>query len=295
MSAKSDRILVGVTFPKINPEPSAIRRKLACFADEGYDCVEVSLDMVPLIIGGEIRMEYVDFLQSILKEFDFCYSAHIGSGLDNRDEKNLDLQKKTLFSSIEICDLMKLNILVLHYEAESKDLRLEDRFLELHIEAAEFASRHGIQLCMENIEVERIDPLIRFLKRADKSNLQMTFDTGHAYLASKFFHFDFLESLKQSLPFIGHVHLSDNTGAYEELRITNRLVYDTLAKQQRFTLGRGDIHLPPFWGKIPFDDVCHLLKDFRGIYLCEFYSDFFLPFNRTIQEKVRSAIEKARD
>jgi sugar phosphate isomerase/epimerase len=295
MSAKSDRIRVGINFPGAGANPNAIRQKLESLAEAGYDVVEIPLSMLPMIIEGEIRTEWVDLLKSILEEFDLLYSAHIGSGVDLRDERNLDIQKKVLFSSIEVCDLLGLNPLVLHYEFETKDLKIEERFIEVHIEAAEFASKHGVELCIENIEVERVDPVIRFLDRTNTPNLRMTFDTGHAFLAAGYFHFDFLDALKASLPYISHMHLSDNTGTFEELRITNRVAYDALSKTRRMAFGRGDIHLPPYWGKLPLDDVFRILKDYRGFFVCEYYSEYFIPFNRGIQEKVRSAIQKARD
>ncbi len=295
MRGMSDSTLVGINFPGVGANPNAIRQKLESLAEAGFDVIEIPLSMLPFIIGGEVRMEWVEFLMTILKEFDFLYSAHIGGGLDLRDKNNLDIQKKVLFSSIEICDLLDMNPLVLHYEFETKDLKIEKQFVELHIEAAEFASRHGVELCIENIEVERVDPVIRFLDRTDTPNLQMTFDTGHAFLAAGYFHFDFLEALKESLPYISHMHVSDNTGIFEELRITNRVAYDALSKTRRFAFGRGDIHLPPFWGKIPLDEVFRILKDYRGIFICEYYSDYFVPFNRGVQERVRSAIQKPRD
>ena len=143
-----------------------------------------------------------------------------------------------------------MNPLVLHYEFETKDLKIEEQFIELHIEVAEFASNHGVELCIENIEVERVDPVIRFLERTNTPNLRMTFDTGHAFLAARYFHFDFLEALEASLPYKSHMHLSDHTGTFEELRITDRVAYDALSKTRRIAFGRGDIHLPPYWGKI---------------------------------------------
>ena len=65
-----------------------------------------------------------------------------------------------------------MNPLVLHYEFETKDLKIEEQFIELHIEVAEFASNHGVELCIENIEVERVDPVIRFLERTNTPNFE---------------------------------------------------------------------------------------------------------------------------
>ncbi|OHD68143.1 MAG: hypothetical protein A2177_03400 [Spirochaetes bacterium RBG_13_68_11] len=153
----------------------------------------------------------------------------------------------------------------------------------------------GLDLCIENIEVELVDPVVRFVRLVDRPNFWMNFDTGHAFLASRYFHFDFLESLRTSLPVLGHVHLNDNTGVFEELRITDRPRYDHLSMGYRRTFGRGDIHIPPFWGAIPFAEVFGLLKDYRGLFVCEYAAQDFIPFNRSVQEKVRSAVTAARN
>jgi sugar phosphate isomerase/epimerase len=294
MSTPLDPVQLGINLPGVGSDPAAIRQKLSSLAEAGYDCVEIPLGMLPLVIGGEMQPEVIGFLKPILTEFDFRYSAHIGSGLDLRDIENADIQRRVLQGSIEACGRLELSPLVLHFEFATKDLEIERRFVELHIEAAERASECGVELCIENIEVERIDPVIAFLKRTNHPNLRMAFDTGHAYLSAGYFHFDFLEALKECLPFISHVHVSDNTGTFEELRITDRLAYDALSKTRRFAFGRGDIHLPPYWGKIPFDEVFRTLRDFRGTFVCEYYSEHFIPFNRGIQERVRQAIRKAR-
>jgi sugar phosphate isomerase/epimerase len=135
---------------------------------------------------------------------------------------------------------------------------------------------------------------VRFVCQVDRPNFRMNFDTGHAFLAARYFHFDFLEALRMALPQLGHVHLNDNTGVFEELRITDRPRYDHLSMGYRRTFGRGDIHIPPFWGVIPFDKVFGLLKDYRGLFVCEYVAQDFLPFNRSVQEKVRQAIRAAR-
>jgi sugar phosphate isomerase/epimerase len=216
--------------------------------------MEEWLDASPLIIGGEVRREYVDFVRGAL-------------GADP---------------------------LVLHYELESRDAVVEELFLEAHREAADHAARLGLRLCIENIEVELVEPVVDFVRRVDRPNFLMNFDTGHAFLASWYFHFDFLESLRAALPVLGHVHLNDNTGVFEELRITDRPRYDGLSMGYRRTFSRGDIHVPPFWGAIPFPEVFALLKDYRGLFVCEYAAEAFMPFNRSVQEKVRKAIGSAR-
>jgi sugar phosphate isomerase/epimerase len=62
----------------------------------------------------------------------------------------------------------------------------------------------------------------------------------------------------------------------------------------RIALGRGDIHVPPLWGKIPYDKVFSILKDYDKIVLCEFYTELFSPFYKEIKEDVQALIIKSR-
>ena len=287
-------IRVGVSLPGCGSDPGRMDEWLRAFAADGFDCVEISLDGFPLIIGGEVRREYVDVVRSTLAGHRLTYSAHASLGVDLRDTPKFDFQKKTLFASIEACSALGANPLVLHYELASRDAGVEERFLQAHREAADLAARLGLDLCIENIEVELVEPVVRFVRQVDRPNFRMNFDTGHAFLAARYFHFDFLESLRMALPVLGHVHLNDNTGVFEELRITDRPRYDNLSMGYRRTFGRGDIHVPPFWGAIPFAEVFGLLKDYRGLFVCEYATQDFIPFNRSVQEKVRQALRTAR-
>ncbi len=289
-----EEVLIGINLPSVGSEPDYIRKKLSTIAEDGFNCVEISLDTVPLIINGEIKKDYVTFLKELLSEYHFIYTGHIGRGVDLRNLENFELQKKVLFSSIEVSSLLGINLLVLHYEQQSKDLLTEKMFLKVHEEASDFAATLGLTLCLENIEVERIDPVVDFVKKINRENFLLTFDTGHAYLSARYFHFNFLDSLREALPFLGHVHLSDNAGVFEKLRITDRPVYDSLPRGYRFTFARGDIHIPPFWGEIPFKDIFSLLREYRGIFICEYNSEDFIPFNKSVQQSVRAAVMEAR-
>ncbi len=134
-----------------------------------------------------------------------------------------------LESSIRVCESLGASPLVLHYEAESKDILLERRFARA-----------------------------------------------------------------RAAPVLGHLHLSDNTGDFELLRITDRAAYDAMSKGTRFAFGRGDIHLPPYWGRIPSDRVSAETCGYRGAHVGEFYSEYFRPFLREIQERVRAAVRASR-
>ena len=267
-----------------------MHEKLLVIKKNGFDGIEINLEIFPLIIEGEICRQWVDVFRKELERHQFFYTAHIGRGLDFRNTEDHDLHKQVLRSSLQICSELNCSLLVLHYEKMSRNRKVEKQFFDAHREAAEFAAGLGITLGIENIEVENVEPVVEFVDKLDMENVKMVFDTGHTFLASSFFNFDFLEAVKLMLPYLGHVHLSDNTGRFEKLRITDRPVYDALPMGWRREFGRGDIHLPPYFGKIPFDDIFRLLKNYRGKYICEYTSDSFLPFNGKIQEKVRQKI-----
>ncbi len=281
--------IIGINLPDCRSSMQ-LQSYLQTFYQNGFDAIEVNLETFPLIIEGDICTPWVESLKQELSVHPFSYSAHIGRGLDLRNVTETQLHKSVLNSSLLICKELKLNPLVLHYEEMSKDCFVEEHFLQAHLEASDFAAELGITICVENIEVERIEPLVEFMEKLDRTNVRLTLDTGHAFLAAKYYHFDFFSAIETMLPYLGHVHLSDNTGRYEQLRITNRPVYDFLPMGYRREFGRGDIHLPPYFGKIPFDEIFKMLKGYRGKYICEYTSDSFMQFNESIQKNVRDRV-----
>jgi sugar phosphate isomerase/epimerase len=286
---------IGLNLPASCSSPQGLRNGLKRIVDDGFDVAELSLNTFPLILGGEIVQDYVSWLEKELSAYPLSYSAHIDGKVNLRSTDDYELNKRVLISSIEICGFLGLSPLVLHFEVDSGDPTVEKRFYEDHVKAADYAHRKGVLLSIENIEVERVAPVVRMVRSLDHPALRMCFDVGHAYLASDYFRFDFLDAVESAVDVVGHVHMSGNTGVFEPLRITDRPLYDSLSKNYRFAFGRGDIHAPPLWGNIPYDDVLARLGSLDCVYLCEYYSDRFLPFNRSVQERIRAKIANLPD
>jgi len=284
--------IIGINLPNSSYDPAAARRHFGIFRENGFDAVEICLDTWPLIIDGEICEPWVGYLESLVKEFPFRYSAHIGRGLDLRDLGRKEKHRAVLKASIDICARLGFSPLVLHYEVKSCDQEVEKYFIEAHREAAKYAEQKGVLIVVENIEVELVDPVIELVAAVDAKNLRMAFDTGHAFLASHYFKFDFMDAFKKTLPYLAHLHLSDNTGIFEELRIYDRPKYDALPMGYRIEYGRGDIHLPPYFGKIPYDELFSLLGNYKGMFICEYYVERFLPFGEIVQRRVREGVLK---
>ncbi len=288
---------IGLNLPPV-AEPEALSRNLRRTAEWGFDAAEFCLDSVPLIIGGEICSDWLALVKTELSSHPLGYTAHIGRDIDCRLIDDFDISLKALLNSVRICNELSARILVVHYEEHSRDSRQEANFRKAYREAAELAGNYGITICMENIEVELVEPVVGFVEAMDHPNLALNFDTGHAFLAASWFGFDYLAAFEKFLPRLGHMHLSDNTGRFEPLRITDRARYDSLPMGNRFTYGRGDIHLPPYFGKVPYDELFSRLAktrpDYAGSFICEYYSSYFIPFNAAIQGRVRAAIEASR-
>ncbi|TXT44450.1 MAG: xylose isomerase [Spirochaetes bacterium] len=290
--------MIGINLPNGSCDPDATEQYLSTFAADGFGAVEVCLDTYPLIVDGEVCEPWAAQLETRLNLHPFKYSAHIGRGLDLRDLGRKDKHRAVLMASIDICSRMGMSPLVLHYEVKGRSRATEEYFVQAHRQAAEYAQTKGVLLVVENIEVELVEPVVELVAQVDSPNLRLAFDTGHAFLASAYFGFDFLDAFKLCLPYLGHLHLSDNTGEFETLRVTDRPTYDALPMGYRIEYGRGDIHLPPYFGKIPYDRIFALLAsqrpDYNGMYLCEYYVERFLPFGNMVRTRVEEGIRRGR-
>ena len=291
MNSKS--IEIGIKLPDCKTI-EVLNETLSRIEKDGFDFTEFHVDMFPLIIGGTVSESWTLLLKEEFKKHKLDYTAHIGRALDLRAD-NIKLHYSLFKSSIDVASILDVKTLVVHFECNSSDDQKEKQFKDYLKKGCLYAAEKNVIICLENIEVERIEPVVEIIAALNLKNLRMTLDTGHAFLASKYYHFDLMKALESTISYIAHIHLNDNTGVFEESRITNRAYYDGLEEGMRRELGMGDIHVPPFFGKVPFDEIFSLLKNYRGKFLCEYNSSSFIPLDRSICENVRAAILKARE
>ena len=271
----------------------SLSRELSAAKSWGFDGVELGLDAFPLIISGKINKPFVSLLHSIFKGVDIHGSAHIGSGLDLRTKDSLPMHVNVLQASIDICAELELNPLVLHYEKDSGNRDIENQFRKCHAEAAEYAQQCSVTLGMENIEIEHYKPVLETVKAINHPNLYMVLDTGHLYLASRYYNFSFEDAVRECTPYTGHCHLNDNSGIFEQMRIDNFDLYRTLPMGYRIAYGKGDIHMPPLYCDVPIPYVIDEFKKagFSGKYVCEYQYRLFEPFNAEICKNIKAIIE----
>lgn len=280
--------LIGINaLTKTNPEH--FEDSVRAVVDSGYDAMELCLSALPLLAGGEIVEPYADYTADILARYPLRYTAHIGVGLDLRNREDFTLHNTVLRSSIDLCERLGMDRLTLHFESESPDPERETMFFDAHAQAAEYAAHKGVLLLMENIEVEDYRKVIHMVDALDRDNFKMTLDTGHLYLSTRYFGGDYETAVRECAPYVGHVHLNDNTGRFEPMRLENFALYKTLPMGMRTALGSGDVHMPPLWGNIPMKRTLELLcqAGFDGVLICEYENDLYRPFLGQIQTAVR--------
>lgn len=186
-------------------------------------------------------------------------------------------------------------------------------------ELAEFAGEKGVTICVENADprvdeealwelVRRlrvkgvdlfyriapagdiaiynysgvVDRLVEQVKGVGKGNVGLTLDCGHAYIASRYYGFDYLKSIESAAPFIKHIHVHDDFGQPAGL---DRRQIVLIAE------GKGDLHMPVGWGEIPYREVFSQLKGYEGILMLELRPRYSPYYADALQETRRLAEE----
>jgi sugar phosphate isomerase/epimerase len=276
----------------VGGEVDRLKQDLKCFQEIGYDYVEIPVDIVDVIRCGKLDPRQMQHLKALLSSFKLKYTVHAPLGLDLRDAENLEVQRELFRSCLDFTAEIGANIFVYHYGQKTPDLNLEQALYEGMLEAADYAEYKGIEICVENIEIDTVQNVVQFIEKINRNNVGMTFDFGHAYLASVRFGFNFLESVKLAKPYIRHIHVHDNFGKFEERRLMGYEQYKLIPYRKLLAVGRGDLHLPPGWGQIPLDEALELLEDYDGIFMLEYYFHRYRPQAYEIFATAKTYVER---
>ena len=262
--------------------------ELALIRRVGYDAAEISMDGTGMIFGGQLQP---DMLRDALAEFTrhrLWYSVHSPSSLDLRDHTNRDVQLALARSTLRFTRDVGGHVLVIHFEQRSPNAEDEAAFVDAIRRLSDEAG--DVLLGIENIEVERVEPVLECVRRVNRPNVAMTLDVGHAYLAAAHFGFDFLEAIRGAVPLVRHVHMNDNFGRYDPLRLENFTLYRTQTPADTFPLGKGDLHLPVGWGAIPLPSVFGLLRGYGGTVIHEYRAHLFPSYAEAAHTEARRMV-----
>ncbi len=283
--------VIGVNVPG-GVSMGGLEDALRQITQDGWQAAELNLDCCPLILGGVVQTPVVEYVKSVLDAFPLHYTAHASYGLDLKRREDAQLHRQVLLSSIAVCGTLGIDRFNCHYEEYSHDRQMERQFRERIGEAAALGQTLGVAVNVENIEVEDYRYALDTVAALGHPNCGMTLDLGHLWIAANRFHFDYLEAVEECARYVRHVHLNDNQGRFEPMRVENKHLYNTLSKSTRFPFGQGDVHIPPFWGTAPLGEAIGILRaaGYSGIWLCEYYSHLFHPLNSQIRQRVLSEI-----
>ncbi len=275
----------------VGPTPD-LGGELAFLRDLGYDAVEIAPDTFNLLFCGRLQHPLVQDVVPVLERVPFRYSVHSPAALDLRDIRDHDLQMQMADSVLEFCRLINAGILVLHFEQQSPDPAVEAAFLDATRRLADRAADQPLRIGIENIEVERFAPVLEFIRKVDRPNVGLTFDVGHAFLAARHFGFDYMEAVRAAHSRLIHLHVTDNFGRYDPLRLENFTLYRTQRPRDTLPVGRGDIHLPVGWGAIPYEETFGALRGYRGTVITEYRYDLFRSHASQLADDLRSRVRR---
>jgi sugar phosphate isomerase/epimerase len=260
----------GIATGLANGQPlSTLRAALERIAAAGFTHAELSGKSLGVIINGQVMPQRLDALRAALHGIALGYTLH-GTEIASARGGNLadvsaPSQRLTVEADIALARAIGATVVVYH-SGMLRDPGGDGRALEAGMAAeraalrklGDLAGEHGITIAVENR-----DPVGRYILRqaygldlarlaeqieqVDHPNVGICFDTGHAFLASAWLGFDYLEGMRRIAPLTAHIHLSDNFG--------NVLLDETSDPAENLIQGLGDLHLLPGWGAVPFDAI----------------------------------------
>ena len=282
--------------PRLDGRLEVLEHDLALFQRAGFDYVEIPVHGVDAILGGRLHERGVKQVQEVLAKFDLQYTVHSPDPLNLCDVERLNLQKAVFRASLEFAQAIGAGILVYHGGTTKPDdekaglsvERLKEVEREALSELADWAAAWGIVIGVENVGPKsygaRIAELVEQVREINHPNVGITLDFGHAYLTARHFGYDFLEAVELAAPYIVHTHVHDNFGRMVALPQDVPYIHTA-------PFGVNDMHLPPGWGEIPYQEVFSRLKDYQGVVLMELKPRYSPYFEEALQETCRLLAE----
>jgi sugar phosphate isomerase/epimerase len=264
----------GLSSNHLNANLTQTEEFLRQVAEVGFDCYELELTNLSLMTNRRWipprKRDFVEVLNSIPLE----YSLHLPLFMDLGEENN---NYQDFFKSfVEIALELRIHDLVLHpskrrsYFADSVEMQ---RLKTL----APLLRDSGIRVHLENLLNQAHDgaysyniPLgdnLRMLQQLDEECYGYCFDSGHAFITTRFREENIAEEYEKIRDSVTHLHLHDNFGKVPDGD-------KKISRHEALMLGYGDLHLPPTWGEIPFPELTPLFNGYEGRVIVELFKDY---------------------
>lgn len=241
-------------------DPRALDEMLRAVSAAGFTHAEIDAGLWDVLLGGRINgrelARYVEVLDR--HRGDIRYTLHGANDLNLFDTTERELHERLLRASLELAKAVGAEAMAYHPGVRLKPpagasihmlelMKYEREALAaIADEVSSWGGRIGVETWYAVGDVGYSyaifpDQLAAQVEAIDHPAIGVCLDFGHLFLAAHWFGFDYLEGVARLAPVVNHFHLHD--------------VFGILTESESAELGYGDLHLPPGWGAIPFDDL----------------------------------------
>ena len=250
---------IGYAVP-LGSSPEELTENLETLIDCGYDYVEVSPASWRMWVGGRVDQRRLKQLVAVLDKFRdrLGYTFHLPGETNMFDIADLDYHQALLKAGLEVGKAIGATAMAYHAgyrltlpAGTSKPMqelmaRERDILLSYADEVASWGGNISIEThgFIENASYTAFPEMhARFVESINHAGIGVCIDFGHSFLSSQWNGFDYLEGIARLAPLTTHFHVQDNMGI------------SAYSGGKSFALGRGDLHMGPGEGAIPFDEV----------------------------------------
>jgi sugar phosphate isomerase/epimerase len=240
--------------------PGELDEMLRAVADAGFTHAEIDAGLWDVLLGGRVNGHELARWISVLDRHrdNLRFTLHGANDLNLFDTTERELHERLLRASVELARAVGAEAMAYHPGFRLKppvgasvamsDLMAYEReaLNVIGDEVSAWGGRIGVETWYAVGDVGYSyaiwpDQLAGQVEAVGHPAVGVCLDFGHLFLAARWFGFDFLEGVARLAPVVNHFHLHD--------------VFGILSETSSAELGYGDLHLPPGWGQIPFDDL----------------------------------------
>ena len=250
---------IGCSVP-LGSSPKELAENLQSLIDCGFDFVEVLPDLWRMWVGGRTDQRRLKQLVAVLDQFRdrLGYTLHLPLETNLFDVADLDYHQALLRAGLDVGKAIGATAMAYHAgfrlkppAGTSKPMQeLMARERDILLSYADEVAGWGGNISIEShgwFEYASYtsfpDMLAKFVEEIDHPAIGLCIDFGHTFLSSQWHGFDFIEGIARMAPLTTHFHVQDNMGI------------PAYAGGKSNALGRGDLHLAPGEGIVPFDAV----------------------------------------
>ncbi len=247
-------------------DPDELDSMLQAVEDAGFTHADIDAGLWDALLGGGVNGRQLARFGSVIERHRdrLRFTMHGANDLNVFDWADRDVQERLFCSSVELARALGAEAIAYHpgvrlpptagAAVPMTELMGYERDLLLAVadEIGAWGGRIGIETwwCDDRGTNPHYsyavwpEQLAQQVEAIDHPAVGVCLDFGHLYIAARWFGFDFLDGVARLAPLVNHFHLHDNFGAP-----------GLPGPVGSAELGRGDLHLPPGWGTIPFDEI----------------------------------------